>query len=240
VRDDAADDPAQRAREVAAGQDDATAGERRRLARELHDCVAPQLYGIGLGARVARALLTSDPAAADRALEQILHATATGLAETRRLIFQLRPEALAGGGLADALGRLLDTLHSLHGVSTGLHLDWQPDPESQPAVRPEVREGLYRIAQEAVQNAAQHARARRVTVRLSHRDSMLILEVADDGIGFQPHGDFPGRLGLRSMRERTTAAGGRLDIRSGPDGTVVSAYLPAEVSADPRPSESGE
>jgi signal transduction histidine kinase len=200
----------------------AVAGERRRLARELHDSVAPQLYGIGLGARVARALLRHDPAGAERELEQIRRAAATGLAETRQLIFQVRPAALAGDGLANALGRLLDTLPDLHGVATSVRV--QP----QPAASPEVLHGVYRIAQEAVRNAARHSGAGRVAVRLSTQDSALLLEVEDDGTGFDPGAEFAGRLGLTSMRERAAALGGRLDILSVPGrGTIVQAHIPA-------------
>lgn len=200
----------------------AIAAERRRLARELHDTIAPQLYGIGLGARVARALLRDNPAQADRELEQIRHSAATGLAETRRLMFQVRPEALTGGDLANSLSLLLDTLHDLHGVATCV------DVEPQPGADPEVLHGVYRIAQEAVRNAARHASARQVTVRLSTQDSVLLLEVEDDGAGFDPGGEFAGRLGLCSMRERAEALGGRLDILSGPGrGTLIRARLPS-------------
>jgi signal transduction histidine kinase len=200
----------------------AVAGERRRLARELHDTIAPQLYGIGLGARVARALLRDNPAQADRELEQIGHSAATGLAETRRLMFQMRPEALAGDGLANALSRLLDTLHDLHGVATCV------DVEPRPGTDPEVLHGVYRIAQEAVRNAARHASARRVTVRLSTQDSVLLLEVEDDGTGFDPKRESAGRLGLGSMRERAEDLGGRLDILSSPGrGTLIRARLPS-------------
>lgn len=199
----------------------AVARERQRLARELHDTIAPQLYGIGLGTRVARAVLRDNPAQADRELEQIRQAAATGLAETRRLMFQVRPEALAGGGLANALSRLLDTQHDLHGVATYV------DVEPRPGANPEVLHGVYRIAQEAVRNAAQHAAARRVTVRLSTQDSVLLLEVEDDGAGFDPGAELAGRLGLCSMRERAEALGGRLDILSDPGrGTLIRARLP--------------
>jgi signal transduction histidine kinase len=194
------------------------AGERRRLARELHDTVAPQLYAIGLGARVAHAVLRDDPAQADRELDEIRHAAATGLVETRRLIFRVRPEALAGDGLANALDRLMDTLH---GVDTSVQV--QPQLDANPDVLHEV----YRIAQEAVRNAARHAAARRVTVRLSKQDSVLLLEVEDDGAGFDTGAEFAGRLGLCSMRERAEALGGRLDILSDPGrGTLIRARLP--------------
>jgi signal transduction histidine kinase len=92
-----------------------------------------------------------------------------------------------------------------------------------------VRQALYRIAQEAVQNAVKHARAGHVSVRLFGEDTDVVLEVVDDGQGFRLDREYPGRLGIRSMRERAEGVGGRLDIVSGPGtGTIVRARLPAD------------
>ncbi|MEN3306911.1 MAG: hypothetical protein V7603_3113 [Micromonosporaceae bacterium] len=192
-----------------------------RLARELHDSLAQSLYGISLRARAAQELLRHDPAGAGAPLSQVLQIAASGLAETRGLISDLRPDTLAGDGLAVALRRLLDTLHAGYGTTTSAQLA-AAVPGAPPA-----RQALYRIAQEALQNAARHAAAAHVGMRLSHEPPVVVLEVFDDGCGFDPRAQFPGRLGLRSMRERATAEGGRLELRSGPGhGTVVRAELP--------------
>jgi signal transduction histidine kinase len=95
-----------------------------------------------------------------------------------------------------------------------------------------VEETLYRIALEALGNAARHAGASRVTLRLAGDDTRVVLEVVDDGVGFQPGAPGGagrvGRLGLRSMRERAELAGGTLDVMSAPGvGTVVRAILPS-------------
>jgi signal transduction histidine kinase len=205
-----------------AGLVTAGAGERERLARELHDSVEQTLYGISLGAGTAGELLHQDPARAVQPLVWIQEHAVAGLTDLRGLILRLRPEVLARNGLNPALVRLLQTLDTLRGCRTTAELDPEPDLSA------DVQQALYRIAQEAVQNAAKHARAGHVTLRLFTLDGSVVLEVVDDGRGFTPDGEFPGRLGVRSMRERATGAGGRLEIVAGPGrGTVVRAILPA-------------
>jgi signal transduction histidine kinase len=192
------------------------------IARELHDSVQQTLYGIGLGAGTAAELLDRDPVAARRQLDWIREAALAGLIDLRGLILRLRPEALAGNGLTAALSRLLDTAGGLGGFRTNAELG----PE--PATTVEVRHALYRIAQEAVQNVAKHAGAQHVTLRMAGDGPAVVLAVVDDGRGFVPDADLPGRLGIRSMRERARAAGGRLEIVSAPGaGTEVRATLPA-------------
>jgi two-component sensor histidine kinase len=90
-----------------------------------------------------------------------------------------------------------------------------------------AKEALYRIAQEALQNALKHARPTRAEVRLECIDGDLLLEIRDDGAGFETTGTFPGHLGLRSMRERATQFGGTLELESAPgSGTCVRARIP--------------
>ncbi|NJC70500.1 GAF domain-containing sensor histidine kinase [Planosporangium thailandense] len=202
--------------------------EREWLARELHDSVIQTLYGISLGAGAAGALLRDDTTQAEQSVAWIHETAVAGLTEMHGLIQRLRPDALADDGLTAALGRLLETLHTLHGCRTSAELG----PE--PPVGAEVRQALYRIAQEAIANAAKHARAGLVTLRLYTRDPYVVLEVVDDGQGFTPGGDLRGRMGLRSMRDRAGAVGGRLDIITAPGrGTVIRAEVPAGGDAAP-------
>jgi signal transduction histidine kinase len=208
-------------RRRAADEEQVAAREREWLARELHDSVVQTLYGISLGAGAAGELLRNDTAQAQKSVAWIHETAVAGLTEMHGLIQRLRPDALADNGLTAALGRLLETLHTLHGCRTTAELG----PE--PSISPEVRQALYRIAQEAIANAAKHARAGQVTIRLYAHDPNVVLEIIDDGQGFLPGGDFRGRFGIRSMRERAEAAGGRLDIITGPGrGTVVRAEVP--------------
>jgi signal transduction histidine kinase len=208
-------------RRRAGAEEQVAAREREWLARELHDSVVQTLYGISLGAGAAGELLRNDTAQAQQSVAWIHETAVAGLTEMHGLIQRLRPDALADNGLTAALGRLLETLHTLHGCRTTAELG----PE--PAVSPEVRQALYRVAQEAIANAAKHARAGQVTLRLYAHDPNVVLEIIDDGQGFTSSGDFRGRLGIRSMRERAEAAGGRLDIITAPGrGTVVRAEVP--------------
>jgi signal transduction histidine kinase len=197
--------------------------ERARLARELHDSVSQALYGIALGARTARQVLARAPEQVGQPIDYILHLAEAGLAEVRALIFELRPEALTEEGLVAALTKQLAALHSRHGVAT--HAELGPEPNASM----EVKRALYRITQEALQNVARHARAETVTVRLNTTATDLVLQISDDGVGFDPNGSFPGHLGLRSMRERITEIGGVMDITSAPGkGTTVTARGPLE------------
>ena len=195
--------------------------ERQRLARELHDSVSQALYGIALNASAADELFATAPERARGLLGDVLRLAEAGLAEMRALIFELRPESLEQEGLVGALEKQAAALQARHGLQ--VHLAASGEPElPQPA-----KEALYRVAQEALHNAAKHARARNLQLVLEVCDGEVGLLVADDGRGFNPDGEFPGHLGLRSMRERAAAVGGTLEIASGPGaGTTLRARIP--------------
>jgi len=182
--------------------------ERQRLARELHDSVSQALYGIALGARTARTLLDRDPPAAAEPVDYILSLAEAGLAEMRALIFELRPESLESEGLNAAIRKQVEAMQARHGI----HVDFLPCEE--PDLPLAVKEAVYRIAQESLTNIFKHSQATHVRVKLASTGAGLELEVADNGTGFDTAGDFPGHLGLRSMRERAEKAGGRLEISS--------------------------
>jgi signal transduction histidine kinase len=195
--------------------------ERQRLARELHDSVSQVLYSIALNAASAAALRTSDPERA-AALGRDVHELArVGLAEMRALIFELRPESLEREGLVSALHKQADAVQARHGIPVRVSVAEEPE---MPLA---AKEALYRIAQEALQNVAKHARAQSVELALEQIGSEVILRIRDDGRGFDADRSYPGHLGLHSMRERTAAVGGALHIQSSPgQGTSVEARLP--------------
>jgi PAS domain S-box-containing protein len=199
--------------------------ERQRLARELHDSVSQALYGIGLGARTARAQLERDPAKAIGPLEYVLSLADAGLAEMRALIFELRPDSLEREGLVAALAKQAAALHARHQMEVTTAFCDEPD------LAFEAKEALYRIAQEALNNIVKHARAGHVELRLEDCGAQIVLGVQDDGVGFDPEGRYPGHFGLHSMQERAVRLGGRLEIESGVGlGTLVRAVIrtPAE------------
>ncbi len=200
--------------------------ERQKLARELHDSVSQALYGIALGAHSARTALQRDPEHVSEPLDYVLSLAEAGLAEMRALIFELRPESLETEGLVSALTKQGTALQARHELS--VHLDLCDEPPLPLAVKQE----LYRIAQEAMHNTVKHARAHNVDLCLSQTQEAVLLEVGDDGLGFDPQGSFPGHLGLRSMRERVSQLGGTLRIESAPgEGTRLYAQVPMQLPA---------
>ncbi len=197
--------------------------ERQRLARELHDSVSQVLYSIGLGAHTAREALEmeGDPAQAVESINYVLTLADAGLAEMRALIFELRPESLETEGLVAALIRQVTVLRARYKLTVEVDLG------EEPHLSLEMKDALYRVAQEALHNIVKHARASAVTLRLTQEADEITLEVRDNGRGFNPAGQFPGHLGLRSMRERVTRVGGTLRIESAPEqGTSVDVCLP--------------
>jgi signal transduction histidine kinase len=195
--------------------------ERQKLARELHDSVSQALYGIVLGARTARTLLDRDPTQAEQPLDYVLSLAEAGLAEMRALIFELRPESLQTEGLVAAVGKLVNALGARHQLKVRLEAGDEPD------VQIEMKESLYRIAQEALNNIAKHARAQCVEIRLAREDGQLLLEISDDGAGFDTTQNYPGHLGMHTMRERAEKCGGTMTIDSAPDqGTRIRIAIP--------------
>lgn len=194
--------------------------ERQRIARELHDSVSQALYGIGLGARTAREALDEHPTEVAESLDYVLSLAEAGLTEMRTLLLELRPEILEREGLVAALAQLAASLRSRYQIEVKTDLCQEPEISS------EAKQALYRIAQEALHNVAKHAQANAVELHLCHADHQVVLEVHDNGVGFDPAGSFPGHLGLHSMRERIGRLGGTLSVDSTPHrGTHIRAQL---------------
>ena len=184
--------------------------ERNRLALELHDAVSQKLFGLVLEAEAAGTLLDRDPGEARGQVAKLQELAAQALEELRSLIFELRPPDLEHDGLCGALRKHVEVLRRLQATEIELQDDLELDRD------PKRDREVFRIAQEALQNALRHAQASRVVVRLRGEDGRLVLEVEDDGVGFDP--DAPElrsrRLGLTSMEERAHRLGARLRIDS--------------------------
>jgi signal transduction histidine kinase len=207
---------------AAAGQRTIAAleAERTRIRRDLHDGLGPALTGVALETEAARTLLATDPDHADRLLAQAREQVQDAVADIRRLVYDLRPPALDGGGLVAALrdyvARL--TAHTAGRPSIGLEL-----PADLPRLDPAVEVAAYRIVTEALTNVSRHAAARSCSVQLS-LNGALELAVSDDGRGLPPD-QVPG-VGILAMRERAAELGGWLRIEPLSPGTRVHARLP--------------
>jgi signal transduction histidine kinase len=196
--------------------------ERSRLARELHDAVTQKLFSIRAHARAAAVLAGRDPLDLARVKSEIDVVGALGAeahAELRAVIDGLAPPDLEAAGLAGSMRSYVVLAGRAYGIPVAFAA------AELPPLGPPVEAALYRVGQEALHNALRHAGAGRIRVALSRTARRVVLEVADDGRGFVP--EMPsGGLGLASMRERASAAGGALTVRSGPAGTRVRMTVP--------------
>src|SRR5579875_50073 len=193
--------------------------ERARLARELHDAVSQRLFSIRARARAAEVLVGKDPARAAAELAAIAELGAQAHGELRAVIDGLAPPEL--DGLAGSLGRYALLAGRAHGIAVRLTVADPPDLD------PRVQAAAFRVAQEALHNALRHSGGSEVTVTLSRTRRRVVLQVTDNGTGFDP-GLASGGLGLASMRERAAAVGGTLRIDSAPGaGTRVRLAVPA-------------
>jgi signal transduction histidine kinase len=201
------------------------AAERQRIARDLHDSVSQTLFSLSLHAGIARHELSRAGVPAESplgvSLAEVSELSGAALAEMRGLIFELRPDALAEDGLVAALRRHGAAVSARHGVPVSV--EGPPEPL---ALSDDAEEQLYRIAQEALANAARHAAASRISVIVRAAADEIALSIADDGLGFDPAASYPGHLGLGTMRSRAAELGGRLEITSAPGaGTSVELAL---------------
>lgn len=200
----------------------ATLRERQRLARELHDSVTQSLYSLVLVAEAGRRLAHSgDLQRVEQALQRLGEIGQQALREMRLLVYQLRPSVLQSGGWVRALQQRLDAVEKRAGVEAELLV------EGALALPDSTEQELYRIVQEALNNALKHAMATRVTVRIYSEGQSIQVEVADNGQGFDPQAAYgQGGLGLVTIRERVEKLGGALAIRSAPgQGTTVQVAI---------------
>jgi len=197
--------------------------ERTRLARDLHDSVTQSLYSVVLLTEGWRRLAAGGNANLEEYLGRIGAITQQALKEMRLLIHELRPPALESEGLLGALHQRIDAVEKRAGVEARLIVD---DLIELPAP---AEESLYRIAQEALNNALKHSDATAVTIRICTQGDDVILEVSDNGRGFVPEAaERGGGLGLIGMKERARQLGGMLTVVSMPgQGTTVRAIIPA-------------
>ena len=208
----------------------ATAAERNRLARDLHDAVSQTLFSATLIAEVLPRVFQRDPAEGERRLEELRQLTRGALAEMRALLLELRPATLAEAELADLLRQLGEAMTGRARIPVTLEID------SCVGLPPDVKVALYRIAQEALNNVAKHSAATSAAMSLSCGVAGVRLTVADDGQGFDPAAVGSDRLGLSIMQERAEAIGASLVVETahGRGTHVVAEWSPASPPAGER------
>jgi PAS domain S-box-containing protein len=216
------------ARLYAQAQDIAALEERQRLARELHDSVTQALFSMTLHARAAQMQLESEGIESDRPLastvKQLSALTQGALAEMRALIFELRPGALQEEGLVAALRKHAAALSARQDIRIDVSSTFERVP-----VAVETKEHLYRLVQEALHNVTKHAQATEVLVRIQGDEvhGNVVVEIQDDGVGFDPNATAPGHLGLRTMADRARLSGGTLVVDSAMGrGTTIRVEVP--------------
>jgi signal transduction histidine kinase len=202
--------------------------ERNRLARELHDTLAHSLSAVTVQLEAVRSLWEVDRNAAHAMLDKADEAARTGLTEARRSLQDLRASPLQEMGLVSALQDLSESAAERCGAVLEL-----VTPEKMPKVPPTVEQGIYRIAQEALENTVRHAGASAILVRLEERDERLALLISDDGHGADmaalagTGSDGSRHLGILGMQERADLIGGQLTMTSeGGQGTEVRLSVP--------------
>jgi signal transduction histidine kinase len=196
--------------------------ERNRMSRELHDTLAHTLSGVAVQLEAVRSLWHSSPQRAFSMLEDSLQSTRSGLTESRKAIQALRASPLEDLGLTLALRNLAESAAS----RSGAELDFKVSANLE-KVAPDVEQCLFRVAQESLENIVRHAGAKHITVQLTREESRLILNISDDGQGFEPSKvDASKHLGLKGLRERVGMFGGELQIHSrAGQGTTIRLIL---------------
>lgn len=196
----------------------AVSHERNRLAREMHDTLAHTLSAVAVQLEALNMQLDKDPENVRHTVKQLQDLTRSGLQEARRALQALRASPLEDLGLALAMRQLVDSVADRSGMRITLTLSSDLDELS-----PEVEQSIYRITEEALNNAARHAQAQTVTVSLHRERYRIRLTVSDDGIGFDPDTvSLDDHYGLVGMRERALLCSGQLELLSTPAaGTTV-------------------
>jgi signal transduction histidine kinase len=201
--------------------------ERNRMAREIHDTLAQGFSGIILQLEAAEQALGEDTSAMERHLNQARSLARKSLAEARRSVWNLRPQALEQLPLVEAIKQEVDKFSQSIGVNARFSVFG-----ARRDLLPELEAGLLRICQESMTNVRKHAKATEVEVNLTFDESAVELNISDNGVGFKPRTSGGGEkkrdtFGLISMRERARGLGGTFEVQSRRGkGTLVRIVIP--------------
>lgn len=222
---------------AAQGRTAGVLAERQRLAHEIHDTLAQGFTSIVTQLEAAEQALEGDAAATSAHIARAKDTARGSLREARRTVEALRPEPLERAPLPDALRDLAARWGVSQPHAPGIAVVVDGTPARMP---PAVDDALLRVAQEALSNVVRHAAASQVDLTLSYLDDLVLLDIQDDGVGFDVaamagDGDVThGGYGLTSMRERVALVGGVLLVESAPaDGTTVAARVPRAAGTAP-------
>jgi signal transduction histidine kinase len=204
--------------------------ERQRLARDIHDTFTQGLSSIVMQIEAMDATLSTNDTKGRQRLSQIGRIARENLAEARRLLWALQPEAPPRASLPEILRPLAQRWAEESGVRVGVTITGQAT-----SLRPEIEVTLLRATQEALANIRKHAQANSVVLTLSYMEDIVALDIQDDGIGFDPHclpapllGETSGRFGLKALRERIEQLEGTFTLESTPgSGTTIAVALPS-------------
>jgi signal transduction histidine kinase len=213
---------------------------RKKLARDLHDGPTQVIAAIAMRTNFARRQLERDPEAASEELEKVEAMARSTTKEIRNMLFSLRPLILESQGLCAALGQYGDKVWDTHGQAVLLELNRDVENE----LSAEAQTALFYIVEEAVTNGLKHAAAGEILIRLFRADGEILLEVEDDGVGFNvgavdANYEQRGSLGMVTMRERAQLLNATLHVWSKEgSGTRIQVRVPltAEEEIDPNPS----
>jgi signal transduction histidine kinase len=199
--------------------------ERERIGMDLHDGVIQSIYGVGLALENARLVMREDLDEAETRIRKVMDDLNATIKDIRTYILDLRPRQLRDDGLLDGLGRLLAEFRQNAQAEATLT---SPKPNHLKELPSSHAMALFHICQEALANAAKHARANKVSVDLWTTPDRVLLEIRDDGRGFdvEKARKTVGH-GLANMAARVQGVGGDLEISSLPgEGTTVLAWVP--------------
>jgi PAS domain S-box-containing protein len=198
----------------------AVAEDRERIARELHDGVIQSLFGVGMTLQAVD-LAADQPDAVRAALATSMNSIDTVIEDVRNYVFQLRPGLLADHQLHAAIDRLVREFQSISQVTTVVDVD----ASVAAALTPRAGD-IVQLTREALSNVRRHAHATTCRVSLKRTEDAALLEIDDDGDGFEPTAGAHSGQGLRNLAERSASLDGRLTINSGATGTTVTIRLP--------------
>lgn len=212
--------------------------ERERIGMDLHDGIIQSIYGVGLALDYARMSIDEDPGQARVKIEQAIQGLNTTIHDIRSYILDLRPRQFHGENLVEGLELLIEEFHA----NTGIDVTLTGPEDGRLVVPPSQATALFLICQEALSNVAKYAQANHTTIDLWIAPGRVLLEVADDGQGFDLRKmNVTLGHGLANMHTRARKVGGDLEITSEPGkGTNVLAWVPIRRNVDAHKSKQSE